>query len=189
MGIELQSVFKPGNGITIEFGMALGDWIWKSGSNAIVRDDAGDSVGMVKFNADGVHVGDAAQVQYTGMIRWEPTELKGSYIALQYVRFEKQFADFQPTALTGAFAGKESFKLPDYWYMNLNLGYKITLSNQLNLNIYGMINNITNNIYISDAQHRSLGANDNPAPIFNPKNLEVFLSQGLRYTTGIRLTF
>jgi len=189
MGIELQSVFKPGSGITIEFGMALGDWIWKSGSNAIVRDDAGDSVGMVKFNADRVHVGDAAQVQYTAMIRWEPTELKGSYISLQYVRFEKQFADFQPTALTGAFAGKESFKLPDYWYMNLNLGYKITLPNQLNLNIYGMINNITNNIYISDAQHRSLGANDNPAPIFNPKNLEVFLSQGLRYTTGIRLTF
>jgi hypothetical protein len=52
-----------------------------------------------------------------------------------------------------------------------------------------MINNITNNIYISDAQHRTLSANDNPAPIFNPKNLEVFLSQGLRYTTGIRLTF
>jgi hypothetical protein len=60
-----------------------------------------------------------------------------------------------------------------------------------------MVNNVTDNLYISDAQHRSLSYNLNVSSAeaeanarytFNPKNLEVFVAPGLRYTTGIRIT-
>jgi len=30
---------------------------------------------------------------------------------------------------------------------------------------------------------------DNPINTFNPKNLEVFVSSGLRFTTGVRISF
>jgi outer membrane receptor for Fe3+-dicitrate len=193
MGAELQAAIKAGDGITLEFSLAAGDWIWRSGSNATVRNDAGDSIGQFSFDAAGVHVGDAAQNQVAGLIRWEPTYLKGAYFSLQYVYFGKHFADFEPIALRGDMAGKESFKIPNYWYMNFNGGYAFDLKNSVKVRLYFNISNMTNNLYISDAQHRStVGDIGNPteAPrVFNPRNLEVFVSQGLRYTTGIRVSF
>jgi outer membrane receptor for Fe3+-dicitrate len=193
MGAELQAAIKAGDGITLEFSLAAGDWIWRSGSNATVRNDAGDSIGQFSFDAAGVHVGDAAQNQVAGLIRWEPTYLKGAYFSLQYVYFGKHFADFEPIALRGDMAGKESFKIPNYWYMNFNGGYAFDLKNSVKVRLYFNISNMTNNLYISDAQHRStVGDIGNPSAarnVFNPRNLEVFVSQGLRYTTGIRVSF
>lgn len=196
-GIELQYTLKPGDGISIEGGVAMGDWVWQSGSKAIVRNDAGDSIGAVNFNANGVHVGDAAQNQVTVLLRYEPTYLKGAYFTWQYIRFGKHFADFDPTVLVGSYSGKESFRLPDYWVMNLSAGYKFSFKNGTRMQIYGMVNNVTDNLYISDAQHRSLSYNLNVSSAeaeanarytFDPKNLEVFVAPGLRYTTGIRIT-
>jgi hypothetical protein len=187
MGVELAGVLKPGNGITIQSALSLADWQWKSGARSIIRDDAGDSVGIVDFDANGVHVGDAAQCQWTWSIRWEPTLLKGAYISAQYVYFWKHFADFDPLSLVGNYKGRESFRVPAYWYLNLSAGYNFTAFKHGQLSIYANCQNITNNLYISDAQHRSI--DNNPANTFRPTNLEVFVSPGFRYTTGIRYTF
>ena len=159
----------------------------------MVRNEAGDSVGTFDFDATGVHVGDAAQNQVAGLIRWEPTLLPGAYMSLQYVYFGKQFADFEPMALRGEMKGNESFQLPAYWYMNFTGGYSFKLKNKVRVRIYGMVNNLTNNFYISDAQHRSTNndINDPSAAgfVFDPRNMEVFVSQGLRFTTGLRVSF
>jgi hypothetical protein len=187
MGVEFAGVLKPGNGITIQSALSLADWQWKSGARSIIRDDAGDSVGIVDFDANGVHVGDAAQCQWTWSIRWEPTLLKGAYISAQYVYFWKHFADFDPLSLVGNYKGRESFRVPAYWYLNLSAGYNFTAFKHGQLSIYANCQNITNNLYISDAQHRSV--DNNPANTFRPTNLEVFVSPGFRYTTGIRYTF
>ncbi len=192
MGIELQSALKAGDGITIEASMHIGDWIWKSGSTAIVRNNAGDSMGVFDFDATGVHVGDAAQNQVAALIRWEPNLLKGSYFSVQYVYFGKQYADFEPIALRGEMKGRESFKIPNYWFMNITGGYSFKVK-QARVRIYAMVNNITNNFYISDAQHRSTATTINDPGdagyVFDPRNLEVFVSQGLRFTTGLRVSF
>lgn len=66
----------------------------------IVRNDLGDSIAKVDFDATGVHVGDAAQRQQAYLLRWEPTYLKGAYFTLQYIHFSKHYADFDPTSLT-----------------------------------------------------------------------------------------
>jgi hypothetical protein len=187
MGVEFAGVIKPGNGMTIQSALSLADWQWKSGARSIIRDDAGDSVGIVDFDANGIHVGDAAQCQWTWSIRWEPTLLKGAYISAQYIRFWKHFADFDPLSLTGNYKGRESFKIPSYWYMNFSAGYNFKAYKDGQISIYANCQNITDNLYISDAQHRSV--DNNPANTFRPTNLEVFVSPGFRYTTGIRYTF
>ncbi len=188
MGVELAGVLKPGNGITIQSALSLADWLWLSGDGSVIRNDAGDSVGFIDFDAGGVHVGDAAQCQWTWSIRWEPTLLKGAYISAQYVHFWKHFADFDPLSLIDDYKGKESFRIPAYWYLNLSAGYNFTAFKHGQLSIYTNCQNITNNLYISDAQHR-VQTGWPPASVFNPKNLEVFVSPGFRYTTGIRYTF
>jgi hypothetical protein len=188
MGIELAGVIKPGNGITIQSALSLADWQWKSGARSIIRNDMGDSVGIVDFDATGVHVGDAAQNQWTWSLRWEPTLLRGAYISAQYVYFWKHFADFDPLALTGNFKRTESFKIPAYWYLNLSAGYNFNIHKGTQASVYVNCQNITNNLYISDAQHRFIN-NAPPSSTFNPRNLEVFVSPGLRYTTGLRISF
>jgi hypothetical protein len=187
MGVEFAGIVKPGNGMSIQSALSLADWQWKSGARSIIRDDAGDSVGIVDFDANGVHVGDAAQCQWTWGIRWEPTLLKGAYISAQYIRFWKHFADFDPLSLVGSYKGKESFRIPAYWYLNFSAGYNFKAYKDGQLSIYANCQNITNNLYISDAQHRSV--DNNPVNTFKPTNLEVFVSPGFRYTTGIRYTF
>lgn len=57
----------------------------------------------------------------------------------------------------------------------------------MQISIYANCQNVTNNLYISDAQHRRI--DDNPANTFKPTNLEVFVSPGFRYTTGLRINF
>lgn len=188
MGVELAAAIKPGNGMTIETSLAFADWTWRSGARSIIRDDAGDSMGLVDFDATGVHVGDAAQNQWAWVLRWEPTLLKGAYISAQYVYYWKHFADFDPLALTGAFERRESFRLPAYWYLNLSAGYQFKAVKGTQVTVYANCQNVTNNLYISDAQHRFITGNP-PAATFNPKNLEVFVSPGFRYTTGIRVSF
>lgn len=186
-GIEFAGALKPGDGFTIESSLALADWLWKSGARSIVRDDAGDSVGLVDFDANNIHVGDAAQCQWAWIIRWEPNMLKGAYVSAQYVYFWKHFADFDPMALIGDFKGKESFRIPAYWYLNLSAGYSFKTWKGVQVSLYANCQNITNNLYISDAQHRN--TDGNPANTFRPTNLEVFVASGLRYTTGIRVGF
>jgi hypothetical protein len=191
MGAEILAAFKPLRGLTIEGAFSFGDWIWTSGTRSIVLDDAGDSVAIVDFDATGVHVGDAAQQQIAGVIRWEPSFIKGLYISFQYVRFSKHFADFEPTALvetpTESFKRRESYQLPAYGYLNGSWGYQIPGIKKYRVSLYGNVSNITNNLYISDAQHRNV--NNEPQTTFNPRNLEVFVSPGTRFTVGMRVGF
>jgi iron complex outermembrane receptor protein len=191
VGLEIAAVWKPLAGITMEGVVSMADWIWTSGSRAIVYSDAGDSIGQVDFDARGVHVGDAAQQQLAAIFRWEPRQVKGLYLSAQWVRFSKHYADFEPTALvegpSGNFKGRESYLMPAYWYLNLSGGYKLPWIKKSQFTIYGNVQNVTGNLYISDAQHRNV--NGDPATTFNAKNLEVFVSPGLRFTTGMRVTF
>ena len=187
LGGELSAAIKPGNGITIQSALSLADWQWRSGTRTNILNDVGDSVGIVDFDATGVHVGDAAQCQWAWNIRWEPSLLKGAYISAQYVRFWKHFADFDPISLVGNYKRTESFRIPAYWYLNLSAGYTFVSKAKMQISIYANCQNVTNNLYISDAQHRRI--DDNPANTFKPTNLEVFVSPGFRYTTGLRINF
>ena len=187
MGGEFKAVYKMANGLTIQTAVALGDWRWKGAADASVFDDNGDSVATVRFDASDVHVGDAAQNQYVLNLRFAPKRfLKGLFVSAEAILFAKHFADFEPTALKEGFERTESYKVPNYWMINASAGYNFTIDNQ-RLKIFVNIRNLTDALYISDADHR-LNRND-IAATFNPKNLEVFVSPGRRITGGISLTF
>lgn len=186
-GIEVSAALKPGYDITIEAIISVGDWIWTSGSNSVVFDDGGDSVASINFDATGVHVGDAAQKQFGLVFRWEPKKLKGFYVSVQGTAFAKHFADFEPSALIGEFKRRESFELPSYYFINSSIGYTYKGIKNLDITIYANAQNITDNFYITDAQHRNIAGS--PQATFNNKNVEVYVSPGLRYTTGLRATY
>ncbi len=110
-----------------------------------------------------------------------------SISSLPATYFGRNYADFDPTALKGAYADKDSWRVPDYVLFNVHAGYSWKVG-KVDLSIYGSILNLFNTTYVSDAQHRVTDSS-NPAPAFDPKNVEVFFGpeQNLERWTGVLL--
>lgn len=198
-GFELEGIYVViPNRLDVEIATSIGDWIWKSGANVTVLDEDGnqaiDQNGQpvrFDFSADGVHVGDAAQQAMNLQLNIKPT--RGFYIKPMLSLFAKHYADFEPASLQYEYKDRESFLLPNYYFLNLHIGKYVKLKRinkgKSSLRIYASVINLTDNLYITDGQHRLTNGfgSISVANAFNPRNVEVFVSQGTRITFGISL--
>jgi len=182
-GIELDFAIKVHSQITIEGLASLGDWKWNSASDGTLPDGT-----PFQFDARGVHVGDAAQTQFGGMIRYEP--IKGLYIKTKVTYFGDNYASFSPETLQGDDGGKDSWKMPDYTLFDFHTGYRFKVKG-LRFNLRFNVLNILDNLYISDARNNDTFVSainpDNPG--FNAQTASVHFGQGRRWNTGLTVSF
>jgi hypothetical protein len=180
-GIEIDFIYKILPNLDFEGLVSLGDWktITSSKDSTLVNIVDNDNIIVTSFyfGADNVHVGDAAQVQLGTSLRYEI--IKNLYVKLRFTYFDKNYANFDPLALTGKNINRESWKMPSYGLLDLNFGYDITYE-KMNFTFTGGIMNIANTIYISDAQN---GAN------FNGATSTVFVGMGRRFSMGLKVGF
>ena len=151
-GIEMDFIYKINRKLSIEGLLSLGDWIWTSSETIRLYDDNNNPILNefgnpidTSFNAQGVHVGDAAQTQYGLSIRYEPTY--NSYIKLRGTYFDNYYSDFDPLSLNGSNAGRESWVIPAYQLIDLHAGYKLKLSEKNKLDVKLSILNLFNEMY------------------------------------------
>ena len=191
-GVEIDVVYKINRQISVEGLLSLGDWRWTSSDtvrfldddNNPIIDDFGNEI-IATFDADGVHVGDAAQTQIGFSIRYEPTP--NSYFKLRRTYFDNYYADFDPLSLTGENAGRESWIIPAYQLVDLHAGYKFKLSNKNKLDIRLSVLNLLDEIYISDAQNNDpYNANYQD---FDAKSAGVFFGLGRRFNLSAKFSF
>lgn len=191
-GIELDWAFKL-KPITIEWMSSLGDWTWTSQDTARFYDDEGNPVindngnpEIVAFDARGVHVGDAAQTQFAMSIRWDLS--KNTWVKIQRSYYDKHYADFEPTSLSGETAQTESWILPSYNLYDLHAGFKVPFNKQVALRFNFSILNLFNTTYISDAQNNDQYIAGN-TDSFDATSAGVFIGMGRRYNASIKLNF
>ena len=191
-GVEMDFSYRILNNLSVEGLLSLGDWQWTSAdtvrflddNNNPITDDFGNEI-IASFDADGVHVGDAAQTQYGFSIRYEPTY--ESYIKLRGTYFDNYYADFDPLSLNGANAGRESWKIPAYQLVDLHCGYKFKLSDKNKLDIRFSVLNVLDEMYISDAQNNDpYNANYQD---FDAKSAGVFFGLGRRFNLSAKFSF
>jgi len=191
-GVEIDAVYKINRQISVEGLLSLGDWRWTSSDtvrfldddNNPIIDDFGNEI-IASFDADGVHVGDAAQTQIGFSIRFEPTP--NSYFKLRRTYFDNYYADFDPLSLNGTNAGRESWKIPAYQLIDLHCGYKFKLSVKNRLDIRLSVLNLLDEIYISDAQNNDpFNANYQD---FDAKSAGVFFGLGRRFNVSAKFSF
>ena len=191
-GIEMDFAYKFTHNLSIEGLLSLGDWKWTSSdtvrflddNNNPITDDFGNEI-IASFDAEGVHVGDAAQTQYGLSVRFEPT--RESYIKLRGTYFDNYYADFDPLSLNGANAGRESWKIPAYQIFDLHCGYMFKLSEKNKLNIRFSVLNLLDEMYISDAQNNDpFNANYQD---FDAKSAGVFFGLGRRMNLSAKFSF
>ncbi|MFK7905528.1 MAG: hypothetical protein AB8B69_10405, partial [Chitinophagales bacterium] len=185
-GIEADFAIKPSKKFTFEGLLSIGDWRWTSSetakvffNNVFIRD--------YEFDATGVHVGDAAQIQLGGLLRYEP--IKGLYFKLRGTYFDKNYSNFQPEDLKpdSNSARRDSWKLPAYSLFNFHAGYNLYI-NKTKLGLRFNVLNLFDNVYISDGRNND-NFNERPTSDFDAKSASVHIGQGRRWTTSLSIDF
>ena len=206
MGAELEAALALSKKLTLEGIVSIGDWIWNSKDTVFIFDNSGRPVidletGIQEsrdFDARGVHVGDAAQTQLGGLIRYEFK--RGAYLKLRYTYFDRYFANFNPTELNGSNVQRESWQIPSYSLVDLHMGYRISFPNKKALNLRASILNLLDKVYVSDARDSfslarfndySITESDNSvrAQGFDAGSAGVFFGQGTRFNISATLNF
>jgi iron complex outermembrane receptor protein len=183
-GIELDFSWRILQNLTMEGMGSLGNWIWTSKDDVVIADDIGNPVDTVSFDAQGVRVGDAAQLTFAGSLRYEP--IKDLYFKAQYTYFGQNFSQFEPVSLSGATAGKQSWQVPDYGLLDVHLGYGFRWQ-KVRFDLRGSLFNVLNTVYISDALNNDTFISPNQN--FDAQSASVFMGLGIRYNTSLTLTF
>jgi len=192
-GVELDLAVKPTKMVSLEGLVSIGNWIWNSGGSYRPVDEAGnivlDSEGNeveIEFDATGVHVGDAAQSQFGGLIRVEP--IKNLYFKVKGTYFGNYYSDFNVNSLQGENGRRESWKIPDYALFSIHTGYSYKLKQGTRFNIRFNVQNLFDTVYISDATN-----NDQFLPgqdyNFDSRSASMFVGQGRRWNTSFSITF
>ena len=185
-GVELEFSVQPHSKVAVEGIVSIGDWRWNSGSVASIK--ISDTYSYeYDFDATGVHVGDAAQTQIGGLVRYEP--IKGTYIKFKGTFFDRHWADIQPEDLrpSESTARMESWRIPSYSIFDFHLGHSRKF-NKIRANFRFNILNVFDSIFISDGRNNDRFNN----PSFNDfdaKSASVFFGQGRRWVGSVQFEF
>ncbi len=142
---------------------AIGDWRWTNNVNAaIIDDETQDTLAVVDIYAQNLYVADAPQTQLGGRLVWKIA--KGLSTSLQYVHYDKLYAEFDPSSRNDeSDIGVQPYKLPAYGLMDWWIGYDVKVSKDVKA-YFGMnVNNVLNVDYMSEALDGSTHSADDSA--------------------------
>lgn len=194
MGFEVDFIYKVLHNLDFQGTASIGDWIWDSMVEDLqfyLNDGSNSATSkIIDFDARGIHVGDAAQVQLGSSLRYAP--FKGFYVNVRQTYFTKYYSSFTPEATTDAEGNvHDSWKMPGFNLFDLHTGYnfKMKFSERMRFSIRFSLINALNTTYIWDAVN-----NDSYGPYsgfqdFDAKSATVFFGMGRRFNTSLRITF
>ena len=186
-GVELEFSIQPIKKLAIEGVVSFGDWIWNSSSTGFV--DLGDGlVSDFEFDATGVHVGDAAQTQIGGLIRFEP--IKNGYIKLKGTYFDRHWSDFQPENLKPGTpsARRDSWLMPSYSIFDLHTGYSFKI-NDYRLRLKFNVLNVFDEVYLTDGRNNDRFHEAPSEEKFDAASATVHYGQGTRWNASAQFSF
>jgi len=194
MGVEVDFIYKMLHNLDFQGTVSIGDWIWDS----VVEDlqfylDEADNQPVSKvidFDARGIHVGDAAQVQLGSSLRYEP--FRGLYLSLRQTYFTKYYSSFTPEATTDTDGNvRDSWKMPGFNLFDLHTGYsfKLKFSERIRFDIRFSMINAFNTTYVWDATNNDPYSPYSEFQSFDARSATVFFGLGRRFNTSLRITF
>lgn len=198
-GVELDFIFKVNEQIDIQGLVSLGDWRWNSSDSVRVYDDNQDLLSTVFFDATGVHVGNSAQTQIAGEIRWEPID--GLYFKPRLTYFADYYAEFDPISLDGTPKSyewynketgehgnaRDSWRIPPYMIFDFHAGYRFKLFDQ-RFQLRANMLNVLDKKRIVRAENNS-GYIDVNYTDFDAKSAGVFFGLGRTYNFSLKMFF
>jgi hypothetical protein len=183
-GIELDFIYKLSRKLSFQGLMSLGNWKWNSADTVYVYNDEGILYSKEYFNAKGVHVGNAAQTQFSGEIRYEPME--DLYFKAVGTFFDRYYAEFDPFSLKDD-SPEDSWRIPSYLLLDFHTGYGFTVYRN-RFQIRGSILNLLDKKYIATAQNNDK-YNRQPFNTNDARSASVFMGIGRKYNISLQWYF
>ena len=187
-GLELDFNYKPHPKIDLQGLASIGNWTWDSTvKDAPILSNGQLSENVVSFDTKGVHVGDAAQIQYGASVSYNP--IKKVSMRLRYTHFDKNYADYNPNLSVNNDLNdntfNDSWKIPAYGLTDFHTTYRFKLKKTSMAFRFSMLN-VFNVIYISDALSNDKYLANTPLD-FGPSSASVFFGQGRRFNTSLQI--
>lgn len=176
-GVEFEGVFKPITRLDIRAMFSWGDYIWSDDVNFILYDQNQQVIGSYNAYIKDIHVGNSAQV--TGALSVNYRVLPKLKVGADFNWYGKNFAEFDPTKRTTPDSRQESWRMPNYYTIDLDANYRFKIGN-LDATLYGNVMNLLNTEYVADATD---GINHDEFTSF------VFFGFGRTWSTGLRINF
>ena len=190
-GLELDLVAKPVRGLDITGMLSLGNWTYRSNIEAQVYDDAQNLLGSETLYLDNVKVGDAAQTTLSLGATYEIIE--GLRIYGNYYYADNLYADYNLASdNTFATEGQQAWKLPAYDLVDLGISYNFPIGG-VDATVRVNVNNVFDNIYISESNTNILYDPENPEDVEYGKNgsisNQVYYGFGRTWNTSLTVRF
>lgn len=181
-GVELDFVVNIHDKFAVQGLVSLGDWKWNSADTARIYSEQNELVGLVPFDAKGVHVGNSAQTQYALELRWEP--IKYLYFKPRATVFDRYYAEFNPMNLK---TPKDSWMIPRYALLDLHTGYSYKYDQYLFSLRFNVLNAL-DATYIATAQNND-SYNGEALQGYDARSASVFMGLGRRYNISLQVKF
>ena len=187
-GGELEAFVGWGRFFRMDFYASLGEWKWKNDVSATVYDPISmQPVDKVSVYADGLHVGDAPQTQVGAAVEFHPLAFGKAFwttLANLAVRFDWNFndrlwADFDPITRTNPDDRSDSYRIPSYHLMNMNITWTQQIV-KVKLKVFFNLNNIGNVSYVERSRDGAL---------HDKSTFTGYWGNGRNMNFGVRLEF
>lgn len=197
MGAEMDMAYKINKKITFEGLASWGNWFFTSKDSIYLFDQnnvpvtvngtpTGKQV-VISYDANNVHVNDAAQFQLAGMLRYEPKD--GLYFKTRYTWFDRYYAQANIQDLNGVNAGRDSWRIPGYGQLELHAGYGFN-AYKVRWDIRGSMFNVLNQHVITDAYtNYTNGLYNNKDGSFSASSAGVYFAQSRWFNLSLTASF
>ena len=157
---------------------SVGDYRYQSADTLYIYNNDGTLNKKAFYSAKGVHVGNAAQNQFSSAVKYNIT--RDLWVKGRYTYSAKNYANFDPGNLNGANADRDSWRMPNYHMVDLFTGFHLRGFKDLHYNFNLAIINLFDFRYITDADN---GVN------YDANTALVYMALGRRYTASISVEF
>lgn len=193
VGGEMEVGFQPISFVKFDLSASMGNWVYLNDlENVEYEDDQGNTASLDIYVKD-LKVGDAPQTQLSSGTTLYP--VPGLDINVTYNYFDNFYAAWDPFSRQDPADTEQSWQIPAYGVMDLHLSYKLpTVVNGLEVEAYGHIFNLTDEVYIQDATDNSAynawGAwGVGPYYPHSGSSAEVFFGLPRTFNAGVSVAF
>lgn len=190
MGVELDATAKFGN-LTINLMGSVGNYEYKSDVTATYFDDNNDPIvvggeqQVETLYLKGKKVGDAPQTTFR--LGFDYQIIEGLKFDISQFYVGDLYGDIDADSFTSV--DTESLKLPGYSLIDAGLSYKYKFKNNNSLGLRFNVNNLTDELYISEAEtSRAANPGDDTYRGINTRN-RVFFGLGRTWNLGLTYKF
>jgi outer membrane receptor for Fe3+-dicitrate len=153
-GGEMELFYRFGKVLRVDAFASIGDWRWKNDVHATIYDPyTEEPMELIDVYSHNLHVGDAPQTQVGASFEFHPLKLTNVMnsditVSMRWSYNDRFWADFDPISRTDADDRSDSYRIPAYHLLDMNVSWSQRIRNTATVTLFFNLNNILDAVYV-----------------------------------------